>query len=370
VILSHPRFKLRPLLKHNLPDDITIEEIPVSTADGITISLSRFRRGNAQRSLLLLHGMTASTDMFTLPEHRNLVSFLVDEGWGDIWSLDWRGSCRLPYNTSSAAYTVDDVALYDLPAAIDTIRDRIGDRPLFVISHCVGAIALGIALSSGLIRGLAGVVANSVFLTTKLPDRAAAKIATPILELIQRWCHLDYIPTDFTKIGFKSTETLLFAMAAATRSQCSNPNCQMISFIWGAGDPTLFRHENLHPDTHDRIADLLGATPLSYFPHFRQMSLAQTTVRWCDTDESYTAITPNGIASAGCLDTPILLISGSDNHCWGDSNQLCAQILQQRYPHLDVTYREIPAYGHIDTFIGRYAALDVFPYLLDWLESL
>jgi len=369
VIPSNLKFQVRPL-KTALPEDVFIDEFPVDTQDGITIYLTRFRRGTAKKSILLLHGMTASTDMFIRSEHRNLVSVLLDEGWGDIWSLDWRASGRLPYNTSNNKYTVDDVALYDLPAAITTIRNEIKEIPLYVIAHCVGAIALGIALSSGIIRGLAGIVVNSVFLTTKLPNRAALKNALPLPELIQRLFQINYVRVNFAEVGFKSPETVLFAMAAATRSRCSNPTCQMISFIWGADDATLYVHENLHHETHENLGEIFGTAPLSYFPHFRKMTLAETTVRWSDTDIAYEAITPNGIKTAGCIDTPILFLSGSDNCTWGDSNKICYETLSNLYPHLNLTYIEIPHYGHIDIFIGRHAALDVFPHILNWLESL
>jgi hypothetical protein len=32
-----------------------------------------------------------------------------------------------------------------------------------------------------------------------------------------------------------------------------------------------------------------------------------------------------------------------------------------------VRYTEIPGYGHLDTFLGRGAALDVFGHILDFL---
>src|SRR5262249_16353643 len=51
----------------------------------------------------------------------------------EAWLLDWRGSCRLPYNESAARYTFDDVALYDIPAAVTHIRNHIGQQPLFVV---------------------------------------------------------------------------------------------------------------------------------------------------------------------------------------------------------------------------------------------
>lgn len=92
-------------------------------------------------------------------------------------------------------------------------------------------------------------------------------------------------------------------------------------------------------------------------------------VRWHDTDLRYRALPPNALDAAARIDTPVLLLSGSENGLWLDSQKLCKDVLAHRQPQLDVTYREIPGYGHLDTFIGRGAALDVFGHILDFLGS-
>ena len=53
----------------------------------------------------------------------------------------------------------------------------------------------------------------------------------------------------------------------------------------------------------------------------------------------------------------------------GGRNQLCRDLLQERQPRLDVTYVEVPGYGHMDAFIGRSAAIDVFPHITRWLDA-
>jgi cholesterol oxidase len=58
-----------------------------------------------------VYGLTSSSDMFIMPEHRNLVQTLLDHGFGDVWTLDFRGSCRFPYNLERTRYTLDDIAL-------------------------------------------------------------------------------------------------------------------------------------------------------------------------------------------------------------------------------------------------------------------
>lgn len=56
-----------------------------------------------------------------------------------------------------------------------------------------------------------------------------------------------------------------------------------------------------------------------------------------------------------------------ENGLWLDSQKLCHEVLAARQPRLDVAYAEVPGYGHLDMFIGRGAALDVFGHILDFL---
>ncbi|MEU0055751.1 alpha/beta fold hydrolase [Streptomyces sp. NPDC006334] len=355
---------LRPL-RHRL-DPARVEEIPFHAPDGVRLGLTRIgdgRAGDTDRpAVLLLHGHTASSDMFLLPETRNLVDALLDDGY-EPWLLDWRGSCRLPYNETGQRYTYDDVALYDIPAAVEHIRGRIGDRPLFAVAHCIGSLTLSLSLTAGLAPGLAGVVSQGVFLTPKLAGRTSLRM-TIAGELLKT--RIDHIPVDFRKVGLRSRYTPLFALAAR-KADCPDPTCQILHHsAWGTG-ASLFVHENLAEATHDRLADLLGPAPLWILPHLRRIELARTVVRWHDTDHRYWALPPNALDAAARIDTPVLLLAGSENGLWLDSQRLCHDVLARRQPQLDVRYTEIPGYGHLDTFIGRGAALDVFGHILDFL---
>ncbi|MGQ4418390.1 alpha/beta hydrolase [Streptomyces sp. SAS_269] len=173
----------RPL-RHRL-DPAHVEEVPFRTGDGVRLGLTRIGPGDPGRpAVLLLHGHTASADMFLLPETRNLVDVLLDDGY-EPWLLDWRGSRRLPYNETGGRYTYDDVALYDIPEAIARVRERIGDRPLFVIAHCIGSLTLSMSMAAGLVPGLAGVVSQGVFLTPKLAGRTSLRMSVAG-ELVRR----------------------------------------------------------------------------------------------------------------------------------------------------------------------------------------
>ncbi|MEU9669563.1 alpha/beta fold hydrolase [Streptomyces bobili] len=352
---------LRPL-RHRL-DPARVEEIPFRAADGVRLGLTRVDPGESGRpAVLLLHGHTASADMFLLPETRNLVDSLLDDGY-EPWLLDWRGSCRLPYNETGQRYTYDDVALYDIPAAVSHIRERIGDRPLFVVAHCIGSLTLSLSMTAGLVPGLAGVVSQGVFLTPKLAGRTSLRMSVAGELLKSR---IDHIPVDFRKVGLWSKYTPLFALASR-KADCPDPTCQMLhNSAWGSG-ASLFVHENVSEATHDRLAELLGPAPLWILPHLRRIELARSVVRWHETDGRYRSLPRNALDAAGRIDTPVLLLAGSENGLWLDSQKLCHEVLAHRQPQLDVRYTEIPGYGHLDTFLGRGAALDVFGHILDFL---
>jgi alpha-beta hydrolase superfamily lysophospholipase len=352
---------LRPL-QHRL-DPARVEEIPFRAADGVRLGLTRIDSGDRDRpAVLILHGHTVSADMFLLPETRNLVDVLLDDGY-EPWLLDWRGSCRLPYNETGRKYTYDDVALYDIPEAVNHIRRRIGDRPLFVVAHCIGSLCLSLSMTAGLVPGLAGVVSQGVFLTPRLAGSTSVRMSVAAELLKSR---IDHIPVDFRKVGLWSKYTPLFALASR-KASCPDPTCQILhNSAWGSG-ASLFVHEHLSEATHKRLADLFGPAPLWILPHLRRIELARSVVRWHDTDHRYRALPPNALDAAARIDTPVLLLAGSENGLWLDSQELCRDILARRQPQLDVEYIEIPGYGHLDTFLGRGAALDVFGHILDFL---
>ncbi|WP_280260668.1 alpha/beta hydrolase [Nocardia abscessus] len=343
---------------------LTVQEIPFRTTDGIQLGLRRVVVDDPDRpAVLLVHGHGVSSEMFLLPETRTIVDALVDAGY-QPWLLDWRGSCRLPYNASGPRFSFDDVALYDLPEAVGEIRQRIGDQPLFVVAHCVGALALSMSMTAGLIPGLAGVVAQGVFLTPKVSNAVRMRVLVGGELLGSRLHHLE---SDFRKVGLWSRKTLLYALLTR-KGECTDPTCRMVHGSWGMG-AELFVHDHLDPRTHDRLAELFGPIPVHVLPQLRRMELAHAVQRWNDNDDRYRVLPENALDHADRIDCPVLLVSGSRNEVWLDSNKLCHDVLTTRNPQLDVRYVEVPSYGHLDTFLGRGAALDVYGHILAFLDG-
>lgn len=351
--------------------DATITHHPFSTSDGLGLSLVRFSRdpdGTAGDSVVIIHGLTTSTDMFVMPEHYNLVSYLLDNGFSDVWTLDMRMSNRHSYNLFPHRYTLDDVALYDYPPALDLVRQHTGpERRLHVIAHCLGSVSFLMALFGKAVDGITSVVANSVGLTPRVPDwsRIKLKMAPFFVEYVlgfpnlnPRWCH----DPGFTRGELFSRVVSLF------HQECDVPECHMLSMMWGTGWPALYEHENLADVTHRRGGDLYGATSMNYYRHVRKMVEAGSHPLKYEPHRPDLATLPDDYwVNARDIATPILFTTGEHNRVFADSNI----VNHRRLLDLGCAQHELhiyPGYGHQDVFMGKDVARDCFPAMLDFMR--
>jgi len=348
---------ITPYTLHGVPD-AAVTTHDLLTADGLALRMLRFTRPGAGSAVLTSHGLTTSTDMFVLPEHRNLVTHLLDEGF-DVWCLDTRLSNRYDYSRTRAD-TLDDCALFDFPPAVAEIRRHVGGRKLHVVAHCLGSTAFTMSLFGGAIDGIASAVANSVALTPRVPAWSRLKLAvTPeLLGLLG----IDVLDPRWSEGSWLSPGKLLASAVSLLHRECGEPACHMLSLMWGTGWPALFRHENLHPDTHHRLRDLFGAAGMSHYRHVRAMVRSGRAVRYRPDDGPV-----DYLGRAREVGTPLLLSTGADNRVFADSNLVCHRTLAGR----GATQHELAVfdgYGHQDVFMGRDAARDVFPRMVEFLR--
>ncbi len=342
---------------------------PFLTDDRIDLSLLRFHRRPCEDVVMIVHGLTTSSDMFIMPEHTNVVSYLLDHGFTDVWTLDCRMSNRFPYNLARHRYTLDDVALFDFPAALRTIREAVGERArVHVIAHCLGALAFSMSLFGRASTGVSSLVVNSVSLTPMVPDWSLFKgIVAPFLaEYVLNFAYLD--PRWSETPGW--TLGKLFAKGVSVfHPECDEPACHMLSLMYGTGWPALFRHGNLAEVTHRRSGDLYGPTSLHYHRHVRRMVLSDNTAVKYDRDEPrHRRLPDNYLQNAADVATPILFVTGQDNRVFRESNIECFRRLEKIVPGRH-ELRVIPGYGHQDIFMGKRSAEDVFPHIVRFLRK-
>jgi cholesterol oxidase len=334
--------------------------------DGLGLSLQRFHRGGSGDVVLLVPGLTLSTDMFIMPEHRNLVGFLLDNGFSDVWSLDSRMSNRHPYNTGINRFTLDDLALFDYPPALSLMRQQIGGRRVHVISHCLGAVSFLMSLFAGKITGISSVIANSVGLTPRVAPWSLAKLAVAPF-LAEYVLDLPTLNPAWARDPMFTRGWAISKLTSLVHRECDVPECHLLSFLWGTGWPAMYEHENLLPVTHSRIGDLCQATGFSYDRHVRKMVLAGRAVKYDRGNPRYDALPDDYLERATEITAPVLLMAGDRNRIFGNSNKVCYQRLEQAAPGRH-EYMTIPGYGHIDPFIGRHSAVEVFPQMLDFIK--
>jgi len=341
---------------------------PFNTEDGLGLSSLRFQRegGDGDEIVVIVHGLTTSSDMFIMPEHQNLVSFLLDNGYDEVWTIDTRMSNRLPYNRSMHRFNLDDLARYDFPAALRKVREVAGERRIHMIVHCLGSVSFMMSLFGGSVDGIASVIANSAALTPRVP--AWSRVKLTIAPNIVEWgLGLPYLDPSWSEEPRLSRGWLFSKAVDLFHRECDVPACHMLSLIWGTGWPALYNHENLHAVTHARGGDLYGATGLNYYRHVLKMVTAGHAVKYEPDNARYDPLPDDYLENVGAITTPVQLMTGDSNHVFTDSNVVCWKELEKVVPgrhELEI----VPGYGHQDVFMGKNASRDVFPRMLDFLK--
>ena len=347
--------------------DARISTHPFSTEDNLGLSLQRFTRAPCDDVVLLIHGLTTSTDMFIMPEHYNLVRYLLDHGYTDVWSLDSRMSNRFSYNLMPHDYSLDDLALFDYPAALAKIRAHIGGHRLHVISHCLGAVSFSMSLFGGAVTGITSLIANSAALTPRVPFWSLLKLEVAPF-LLERVLGFPYISPSFHDEPGLTRGKLFSRAVSLFHRECDVPACHMLSVMWGTGAPSLYEHERLHEITHQRGADLYGGTSMNYHRHVRAMVYAGRAVKLRPKDHRYDRLPDDYLSRVRDVKTPVLLVTGDHNKVFDDSNIVCHRVLSGFTPGRH-SLHVFPGYGHQDIFVGKDSHTDVFPRLVRFLNE-
>ena len=342
---------------------------PFVTKDKLGLHLFRFKRKESENVILLSHGLTTSTDMYIMPEHYNLVNYLHDQGYTDVWSLDYRGSMRHSYNLFPHRFNLDDIALYDYPAALETIRREIGpNKKIHAIVHCVGSLTFFMSLYGKQISGISSVISNSVSLTPRVATWSKIKLALApfLLEYILRFPNVN--PKARLNPG-PALGKLLSKLVDLVHRENDNPVCHMLSLMWGSGFPACYVQENLNPITHRRVGDLFGATSMNYHRHIRKMVNRGVAVKYLLENEYYKDLPNNYLDNAKDIQTPILFMTGDQNKVFNDSNIVTYNTLQKLNPNQKTELFVAKNYGHQDTLMGKDVAKDIFPKFIDFLNK-
>lgn len=326
--------------------------------DGVTITLTRVR-GAAEPTktpVLLVHGVGMRAESFRPPAIRSIVDALIDDGW-DVWLLNWRGSIDL----DPRPWTLDHVALYDLPAAVRHIVAQTGAESVKVVAHCAGAASVSMAVVAGLLPEVDTVVANGVSLHPVMPPFARTKLHVLRSMMQNRQPYVDIAWGDGPERGMRR----LTRMAVrAWHTECTNASCNMASFAIGSGRPALWLHENLDDATHEWISGEFGKIPMSFYAQLAASDRAGQLVSILPRKglpERYAATAPQS-------DARFTLLVGGKSRAFLPAGQRATYGFLDTHQPGRHSVRVLPDYGYADVFLGTRAHAEVFPLIVGELN--
>lgn len=307
----------------------------------------------------MLHGAGVRSQIFEAPREGapNVGDMLAAEGF-DVWSMDWRASIEQPPNQ----WTLDQAAVWDYPPALRYIRDATGATEVRALVHCQGSTSFMLSLVAGLLPEVTVVVSNAVSLHPVVPRRAGLK-SRYALPTFGRF--VDYLNPQWGIAAPPGWPRAFDQFVRATHHECNNPVCKWSSFTYGAGFPTLWRHENLSPATHEWLKGEFGHVPMSFF---RQMNRCLQAGHLVTTGE-FDSLPASVVAQAPRTEARIVLLAGELNDCFLPESQARSFDFLDRHAPGRHAFHQLAGYGHLDVFMGQDAPRDIFPLIVEELAK-
>jgi pimeloyl-ACP methyl ester carboxylesterase len=326
--------------------------------DGFPLWLTHLRADlpTSGPPILLVHGAGVRSQIFSPPEAQTLPALLAAEGF-DVWLLDWRASIDLP----PSQWVLDDAAVNDFPAAVSMLLEITGASEVKVVVHCQGSTSFMMAAVAGLVPEVSTVISNAVALHTIVPGLAWAKLvlATPLMARL-----IDHLNPQWGLYRTGFWPSTIDWLVRATHHECANSVCKHASFTYGAGFPTLWRHENLSEPTHEWLKGEFAYVPLSFFSQMRRCVQAGHLV----SSGKYDELPVDFIAQPPRSDARFVFLAGEQNECFKADGMARTFDYFERHAPGRHMYQSLAGYGHLDVFIGKDAARDVFPLIIDELR--
>jgi pimeloyl-ACP methyl ester carboxylesterase len=333
--------------------------VEFTTRDGVRCNVINVRGTNAPAKgpVLLVHGAGVRANIFRAPTGRTLVDCLIDDGY-DVWLENWRASIDVPHNH----WTLDQAAVFDHPAAVRTVLDETGTDTLKAVIHCQGSTSFMMSAVAGLVPEVTTIVSNAVSLHPLVTRPAHLKLRY-IVPLTARL--LGYIDPRWGETGAPwIVPKAMTAFVNATHRECRNGVCKMASYTYGSGKPTLWRHENLNAATHDWLSHEFAEVPLTFF---RQMRRCVDAGRLLSVD-ARPELPADFTAQPARTDARFAFLAGDQNACFLPASQRRTFEWFDRHAPGRHSLHVLPGYGHLDVFMGKDAARDTFPTIIDELE--
>lgn len=322
----------------------------VRTHDGWHLALYRYlpSRRSHRTPVLLCHGMSSNRWNMDGPGDISLARYLLRHGY-DVWIVELRGAGRSTrptwWNGKRYDWRFEDYVQHDAPAALRKVLRETGARQVHWVGHSMGGmiayallmtpmhdkIASAVTLGSPTMSDVGhpvldvGLPYRGILrlLPARVPIGLLARLGAPLAPLLARW-----LDATISELGWHA----------------ENANLRL---LW-----TLML----------TAVDDIPASLLREFARWYETRAMSDRYGIFDFTEHLERIT-----------APILVIAGSKD---GLTPARDLEQVHKRITSRDKTFRIIGKqhgfahdYSHADLILGLHAPADVYPVILQWLES-
>jgi len=334
--------------------------------------------------LLLIHGLAQGSNVFTTTTlKKNMVQYFLQEKF-DVWVMDYRISNRIYPNmdvNQKSGWSIDEIATYDIPAAISKIWEKCGSSKIAVMAHCVGSAAMQMAILKRTIESdqIKVFISHAIhpWLSPSAANRVRARLGNYAHIMLEEEL-LDPIPRPSDRNSTKKTlfDRLAFSLARTdegendeharpetAEEEIQQAICDRMTLLYGR----MWNHQNLTSETSMKWHELVGPAPSAVYSHLYYMV---TRKRLLDGQGENTYLTISNIQK-NWAGIPTLFIHGEDSQVFNSKSASDSSFFLKKVigGNTTIGYKRFEGFGHLDCIIGHDAFKKIFPSLRDFISN-
>jgi cholesterol oxidase len=354
-------------------------DVEPETPGDVSLRLTRYRRDQQKPGtpVVLLHGLGSGGIQFATPRvNPNLAQYLAQEN-ADVWVAELRTSIAPP--SSDRHWTLDEVALGDVPRIVDFVLENTEAPQVDVVAHCVGSAMFCTAALAGRLQHSPGrskirkavLMQVGPLVTLSNGTRLRALATAPLLR---------FFPDSF--VDFSVDDSADWVQSAIDRLLNTYPypadeaehhrlgwrdddhiaNCNR----WAGIDGMMIRHENLSREMLQNLGEVLGHSSTATWAQTIQYGFLE---RLTNSEGVNSYVTNDNIHDY--FHFPVLFVHGEDNDVfhWLTSVRSRDLLLSVHGDDFPAVLEILPGYRHLDPLIGRNAPAKVFAPIARFLKE-